>query len=696
MDYDSFNSFIEFIRSRHIEEATVQNFISEKIDCFAIDGMPNEDLSKYLPKYGDRLAVRQYCKREVARLQEPRNLPKATENLMTKLKDRILKRRHDDTNRSEKLRNNTNAQKLERSFQIGVLQQEGDILKQVREKKGGGKRQVKAFKNTTMAEILESAKILFFPNGKSKLGKISDFECDICDFTEEILAPHVTLIDIYELRKVKMLRLYLIIKRVEENTGSVAETEGASSVVLEDAPSNYIPQGQKSTESTTGLKDSVCTDLLDVSVQDHEEQPSLAIVTLDMVSHLSPIIIDEPANLENIQIPEASFSETHAQQTYLSVQIDGQTSQISIDEEIQVGYHALPDDGEVLDDTLPIDMDSLIYNQPPQVTKIRLRRGNVFQDLNNVFHCGLVSVSDTLEIEMVLPNGSTEKGEDNGGVLRDALSEYWDAFIMKCTTGNAIKIPMIRHDMTDKWTDVAKVMVLGYNNASYFPIALAKPFLKHCLGLEVTSEELWETFLQSIPNDERRIVEQAMQDFPSVSDSEDWLDFIDAHNVKTLISAENLKKTLLEVSHKEIIQDPAYISECWNEELKKLKLPPGGLDEILCNLYPSNKKVLAALQPDENLNKRDQAIFDFLKKYIRNCSHTHLKQFLRFCTGADVLVTSTIHVRFVAPSSDFVRSPQAHTCGCVLEMPNTYTSYLEMSEEFSRLLDSNVWVMDIL
>lgn len=29
---------------------------------------------------------------------------------------------------------------------------------------------------------------------------------------------------------------------------------------------------------------------------------------------------------------------------------------------------------------------------------------------------------------MVLPNGNREKGEDNGGVLRDALSEYWDTF----------------------------------------------------------------------------------------------------------------------------------------------------------------------------------------------------------------------------------------------------------------------------
>lgn len=56
----------------------------------------------------------------------------------------------------------------------------------------------------------------------------------------------------------------------------------------------------------------------------------------------------------------------------------------------------------------------------PQATKLRLCRGNIFQDLNAAFTDGFISVNDCLvEIEMVLPNGSTKKGEDNGGILRD-------------------------------------------------------------------------------------------------------------------------------------------------------------------------------------------------------------------------------------------------------------------------------------
>lgn len=107
-----------------------------------------------------------------------------------------------------------------------------------------------------------------------------------------------------------------------------------------------------------------------------------------------------------------------------------------------------------IDDTLPMEVENLMSHQqrvlqPPRAIKIKLLRGHVFQDLNAAFQEGPLSVNDNLvEVEMVLPNGSIEKGEDSGGVLRDALSEYWDAFMTKCATGSTVRIPMTRHDMT--------------------------------------------------------------------------------------------------------------------------------------------------------------------------------------------------------------------------------------------------------
>ncbi|XP_055076722.2 uncharacterized protein [Misgurnus anguillicaudatus] len=611
--------------------------------------MSDEQLLRIVPRFGDRIAIRQYCKREVAALEgNSTTLSKATENLMSKLQEkRAFKRKHGD-NRSEKLSGNSNAQKTERSYQMGLFEEIRGSFIQIKEKRGGGTRHLKALKSATMAELLESGKELFFPNGKNKLGDITEFELKLRDFTEEELHPQTTLGEQYELRKVKMLRLYLSCKRIDTTPSTSKNT--VDEFAAEQGPS-------------TSAEACECEEELVVITENNS-----SITDSPLLSDNSVMLI-EPGTMNVIQ------------------------SSILVDEEIQFGYAVLEDG--MLDDTLPMDPTEIVQDKL-QTTKLRLRRGNIFQDLNAAFKDGLVSVNDCLvEIEMVLPNGSTEKGEDNGGIFRDALSEYWGTFIMKCTSGNTLKVPMTRHDMKDEWENVAKVMVLGYNTVQYFPIVLAKPFLCYCLGLNIEEDELFTAFLEIVSPEEKQLVEEAMRDFTSVSEREEWVEFLEAHDVKLFITENNVKQILLDVAHKEIVQDPAYIAECWSPVLKKLKLPPGGLNELMMSLTPTARKVIGILQ-HETLNNRECQIMDYLKRFIKHCSDVRLRKFLRFCTGADLLVARFIHVRFVQPQSSFTRSPQSHTCGCVLEVPNNYTSYPELAEEFINILDANIWVMDIV
>ncbi len=49
--------------------------------------------------------------------------------------------------------------------------------------------------------------------------------------------------------------------------------------------------------------------------------------------------------------------------------------------------------------------------------------------------------------------------------------------------------------------------------------------------------------------------------------------------------------------------------------------------------------------------------------------------------GADVLTGKVISVPLVEPQSEFQRRPIAHTCGCVLEIPTTYVSYVELRND---------------
>ncbi|KAF5904415.1 uncharacterized protein DAT39_005874, partial [Clarias magur] len=529
--------FLRFLKiDRELDDVTLSAFREEKIDCFAINCMTDEQLQMYIPKFGDRIAIRLYCSREVAALEGNPVVPRATGKPTSALHGKQAKRRKLTDNRSQKLSGNRNGQKTERCYQMGVFEEVRGSFVQIKVQRGGGTRQLKALKSTTMRELLECGKKLFFPNGKNKLGHINEFELKLRDFTEKELDPQTTLGEQYEMRKVRMLRLYLSCKRTETT-------------------------GSERTETTVS---------------------------------------------ERTETTGSERTETTGSESFQSVNTK-------------------------LADTPPMDPAEMVQVKP-QATKLRLRRGNVFQDLNAAFTDGLISVYECLvDIEMVLPSGSTKKGEDNGGILRDALSEYWGTFFMNCTAGRTLKVPLTRHDMKDEWENVAKVMILGYNTVQYFPIALAKPFLYYCLGLEIDEDELFAAFLEIVTQEEKQLVEEAMRDFTSVSGREEWVEFLDAHDVKLVITGNNAKQILLDVAHKEIVQDPAYIAECWSPVLRDLILPPGGLAELMTSLNPTAKKVVAVLK-HETLNQSESQIMGYLKRLIKNSSDVRLKKFLRFCT----------------------------------------------------------------
>ena len=64
------------------------------------------------------------------------------------------------------------------------------------------------------------------------------------------------------------------------------------------------------------------------------------------------------------------------------------------------------------------------------------------------------------------------------------------------------------------------------------------------------------------------------------------------------------------------------------------------------------------------------------------------KAFLRFVTGSSVLTSDTINVSFNALGGA-ARWPIVHTCSNLLELSNTYCTFLEFVEEFTALLSQD-------
>ena len=85
----------------------------------------------------------------------------------------------------------------------------------------------------------------------------------------------------------------------------------------------------------------------------------------------------------------------------------------------------------------------------PKEFEIVVHRGQVLRKLVAFFKVNpeVDFSSDVITATIVLPNGELVQAYDSRGVMRDLLTEFWDDFYERCTTGTNLKIPCLRHDM---------------------------------------------------------------------------------------------------------------------------------------------------------------------------------------------------------------------------------------------------------
>ncbi|XP_046582796.1 uncharacterized protein LOC124290148 [Haliotis rubra] len=357
-----------------------------------------------------------------------------------------------------------------------------------------------------------------------------------------------------------------------------------------------------------------------------------------------------------------------------------------------------------------IDIDMLFSefeNAHNMVKKhtIRLHRGHVYEELMAKFRDESFNFSkDLFTLEMVLPNGETEIAEDNGGVVRDALTEFWKSFCDKCTLGNDCKVPFLRHDYSDAdWKSIATVIFFGWSTQRYFPICLSKAFMSCAIyGMDIFSENkknMISDFLSFLPEGESRILSAALKDD---FDQEEVMDILGSHECRVVPTKENLEKILGEIAHKEVIQQPMYVKDCGFNQLTALGFDLNtSLETLYVSAKPNPRKVIKILSFPDEMSPVQSATSGFLTKYIRELNSDDLSKFLRFCTGSDLLLTTgngenkPIFVRFNTLSG-LSRRPVGHTCGQVLDVPEQYDSYIEFRAEFNSLLRSDIWIMDFV
>lgn len=121
--------------------------------------------------------------------------------------------------------------------------------------------------------------------------------------------------------------------------------------------------------------------------------------------------------------------------------------------------------------------------------------------------------------------------------------------------------------------------------------------------------------------------------------------------------------------------------------------------KLQCSIYRalavSSKKVHGILKLLYSLNAAEERISGYLLEMIGNMSNSHVQRFLRFTTGSSELTAKCLEVYFNRLSG-FARTPIAHTCDCMLELPVSYTNYSDFHSEWMAILNDPelCWFMD--
>ena len=543
--------------------------------------MSDTDLTEYLPLYGDRQAVKHFCQQELGESTISKR-----KNILKKLRARIHSKRHqfgsnsdgeeETRKKNSKCSGNRNAFKGRR-VELGWLNfdQKTDSYKQVRARTGGGTRQLNIEKSTTVMELLKTAKELFFPGGKSARGYLEAYNTSLRDFQEEPLDLTSTVRTLCERSKMRLPRFYLCTKPRQTFSIRSDIDIGDTHIIDISTDTEDQPHLEGSYSDDISTKDAGITEPINKGFLESEINTSH-----ENLAHVDEALPD--IWTENDIFPQPTDSGDTWSDSFVS-------SHISQDSEVQFGPILSARERRGSTDTLTSTTQTVVETE--QVT-IRVHRGSCLMDLISYFKDpGVMSPDVTVMVTIVSQNGKDEAGSGDAE-FRDCLTEFWHDFYEQCCTGNQIKVPVVRHDFQlEEWSAVARIIYKGWQCGKYFPIFLSPIVVEEAMFGKHLSN-LIRTFLHFIPSDDKATLETAMHNFGSV-DKDKILEFFDSHKCRRNVTEENLAHILHDIAHKELIQEPKYIIDCWSYILHDLarEMSPDELRKLYTYLRPTSKKV---------------------------------------------------------------------------------------------------------
>lgn len=704
-----------------------------QVNSDIISDIDDKTLSTFIPTIGDRVALKKFCKKKSTRASLFERL---REKVMEKEEGKHCKRRKIENNKVSKGReknyelssssegslikrsqsSQANATKSNRVIELGWLVRDSDSheYKQLRSVRGGGARKISMSKDSRKSDILAEAKKLF-------LSKCKDDYCsdlNILDFARNVMDESTSIGEMYDITKMTSLRFYLATtKKVEhcDSSGVRAPKRKCKSVMVSSATHDIdellplgllLNEGSISQASTATVQEEnvISSSSLQANLQlisnDNTFYQANAIQVNALAGCIEPelqtnFMVDDDCSMNQVSVIPLQLNSLE-QHPFIALQTTCSLVE-DIDALETVTQHMETNYTNPMSILPAISMQTELLQGVNAVQKVQIlvRIGNAFKEIMDAFKDEFIMTHE-LVFKRILPNGTTEVAVDEGGVARDCITEFWESFFDHCCTGSEFRVPFLRHDfMEEEWKAIARVIFFGFTRHGYIPIKIAPTLLEIAIfGKPISS--LANTFLFTLPQYQREIVQKALQKFDEID--EELIDILDEKGCRRKITKESLPEIVNEIAHKDLVQTPAFITDCWQQVLSILSdiMTPQDMNKLYTDLKPSNMKIVKILQFPETMQEQYKETASYLRRYVREeLDSTSMPLFLRYCTGSDLLTAKVIRVCFV-DLYGAARRPIGHTCGCVLEVPGEYESYLSFKEEFNAVLKSNIWIMDII
>ena len=337
-----------------------------------------------------------------------------------------------------------------------------------------------------------------------------------------------------------------------------------------------------------------------------------------------------------------------------------------------------------------------------QQTEIIVSRHNVDRCLFDMFS------NESSPIYSTLPyvEFEGESATDLDGLSRELFSLFWECVRSKYFDGSSEAVPRIDPQTCggDVFHTMGRILSYGYLATGFFPVFICKVSMMAALGgtSSITDDMILSSFLNYIDGFEVDSTCRLIGGNQREGDNDIIVNMLSRFKCITRPTPENVRGLLIECGRSELICKPAHALNsitCGMLEIHPflwdcMSQSVGCLTKIYECATPTCESVWHLVQTPPITNAQQDAITDYLRRFIFSLNRQELSLLLRFVTGSSIVSSTKIELSFCTIDG-ISRSPTAFTCSGTLVLPTTYKSYIEFRQEFNNILQSSqFWYMD--